>query len=486
LMVAYAVGLFSKENAVVLPAVVLLYELAVHRRVRDWVGYVVLLPPLLAWWTARQMVFAHNPVFHLAAADYIDNALLKGDAWTARLTAVKIIGKYLWLLVWPRTLSADYAYNQIPLAHWQDAALIATAAAIVAILAAAIWLWRRQPVVSFCLLFFFVALAPVSNIFFLCSSTMAERFLYLPSVAFAGLAGWAVAGAFERAPRLAGVVAGMLALTFGARTYVRNEDWRDPLTFWVQLVNTSPESYRGHAGLAAAIINHDPEHQYTDAAVASVRRALAITPDAVSVQVTAGQVYRTKGDTTTARDPGGEMLQTPASDDWYQQSLAALQKAARLAADPSAQKPGQASAAININESTINDEMGQTWMRLGNLSAAVEAFRQARRANPTREAYFLRLGDALVAAGQPAEAARCYWQALFIATDHAPARRALTAVYAQLPDRHCPELNASCPLIRQDICAAHAEMAQLLIEAGLHAAAKEVREHAVHDYGCPP
>ena len=189
----------------------------------------------------------------------------------------------------------------------------------------------------------------------------------------------------------------------------------------------------------------------------------------------------------TTRDTQGEMQQTPASAHWYQQSLAALQKAAAgLSIAPAVRKTGQPNAAVSVNESIIYDEMGQTWLRLGNPVAAVEAFRHARRANPTRADIFLRLGYALVATGQPAEAARSYWQALFIATNPAPVKAALTAVYTQLPDRLCLPFRPDCPLVHQDICAAHAEMVQLLVDAGQDEFARKTREHAVYDFHCPP
>jgi tetratricopeptide (TPR) repeat protein len=479
--VAYGLGLFSKENAIVLPAVALVHDLAFRKR--SWPSYAAMAPVLVVWFFMRHDVLSHNPAFVLTSADYIDNSLLKGDAWTARVTAVKIIGKYFGLLLWPATLSADYSYNQIPLARLADPGVLAAVVAIVAVLALAAWQWRQRPVVSFFLLMFFLALAPVSNLFFLTGTTMAERFLYLPAVALAGVIGSLTAELFERAPWPTGVCAGALVVACGIRTYVRNEDWRDDLGFWVKLVNTSPNSYRGHAGLAAAVINHDPDHQYVDAAVASVQRALAIAPDAVPVQITAGQVYRAKGDTLTSRDILGEMRQTPASLHWYQESLAALQNAAaHLTVSPVAQNTGQPNAALSVNESRVYDELGQTWMRLGNPTAAVEAFRRARRANPTREAVFLRLGDALVAAGQPEEAARSYWQALFIATDRVPAQKALAAIYA----KDCPQMNVTCPRIHDDICAAHIEMIQLLDNAGQKESAAEVRQHAIADYGCRP
>ena len=35
------------------------------------------------------------------------------------MTAVKVIGRYFQLLVWPARLSVDYSYNAIPLFGWK-------------------------------------------------------------------------------------------------------------------------------------------------------------------------------------------------------------------------------------------------------------------------------------------------------------------------------------------------------------------------------
>ena len=51
-----------------------------------------------------------------------DNPLLGADFWVARATAVKVIGQDLWLLLWPRWLSCDYSYDQIPFVTWTASA----------------------------------------------------------------------------------------------------------------------------------------------------------------------------------------------------------------------------------------------------------------------------------------------------------------------------------------------------------------------------
>src|ERR1019366_3913704 len=101
----------------------------------------------------------------------------------------------LWLFLWPARLSADYSYNAVPLfgwqvSNWEDVkALIALAfclgAGLLAVLLAIRWRRTGKPLLFF-LVFFFVALSPTSNLIVLIGSTMAKRFMYLPSVGLAG------------------------------------------------------------------------------------------------------------------------------------------------------------------------------------------------------------------------------------------------------------------------------------------------------------
>jgi cytochrome c553 len=125
-----------------------------------------------------------------------------------------VIGKFLWLFLWPARLSADYSYNAVPLfswsANWEDAkALIGLAvclgAALVAVILAVRGRRAEKPMLFF-LAFFFVAISPTSNLLVFIGSIMAERFLYLPSVGLAGCvvaAGYALAWPADAAPAAA-------------------------------------------------------------------------------------------------------------------------------------------------------------------------------------------------------------------------------------------------------------------------------------------
>src|SRR5260370_15842766 len=97
---------------------------------------------------------------------------------------MKILWKYIALLAWPRWLSCDYSYNQIPMAT--PGAGFAALAGILALLSLAAWLYRRSPQAFFFGLFFFLAMAPIANVFLIIGTIMAERLLDLPSIRFPG------------------------------------------------------------------------------------------------------------------------------------------------------------------------------------------------------------------------------------------------------------------------------------------------------------
>lgn len=263
LAAAQAVGVFSKESAAVLPGIMLLYDVTWRERA-GWrqraPGYAAVALPLAAFFWLRSGFDTRMLI------DFSENPLVSASLWTARFTAVEVVGNYRWLFLWPAHLSADYSYNGVPLfgwraSNWEEAkALFALAAALGAALLAvlaAIGPRRTGKPPLFSLVLFFVALLPASNLIVLIGSIMAERFLYLPSV---GLAGAVVAVAcalarlrfFDRSATRPVVWAalGVLCVVYAARTYARNFDWRDDFSLWTSAVSVCPGSARPHYNLA--------------------------------------------------------------------------------------------------------------------------------------------------------------------------------------------------------------------------------------------
>jgi len=450
---AQAVGILSKESAVVLPAIMLLYDLA-------WPGHTT--------WRLRAPAYG-APALPLAAFLYLrgqlhlpmlipfaDNPLVHAGFWTARLTAVKVIGKLLWLFLWPARLSADYSYNAVPLfawgANWEDAkALIALAVCVGAGLLATIWAVRGQragkPLIFF-LAFFFVAVSPTSNLLLFIGSIMAERFLYLPAV---GLAGCLVATIFAlgrrnslRRPAMARIAwagLGVLCLALAARTYARNFDWQDDLSLWTSAVNNCPESAKAHYNLAKTLEvlpGRLPE------AIAEYRVSLRIDPDHADVHNNLANAL--------SATPGG-----------LPQSLAEYRSALRI--DPNRAEP--------------HNNLANALARMpGRLPEAIAEYRAALRIRPDSAEVHYNLANALLRLpGRLAEAIDEYRTALRIDPDHADAHTNLGNALATFPGRLSEAIAEyrAAVRIQPDSAGAHISLANALstTPAGLSEAIAE-------------
>jgi len=308
LTLSQTIGLFSKENGVVLPALMLTYDLvwsghfsgqAVWRR--RIVSYAVLALPFAIFFGLRSQLQMHLEVpFH-------NNPLVGAAFGPARMTAFKVIGKFLWLFIWPARLAADYSFNSVPLfgwslASWEDLQAPIGLALCIAGIALAVRLRRENKPLCFFVLFFFIALAPTSNLFVLIGSAMSERFMYLPAI---GLTGCAIGFIYVLSRRYSQpalrkalwTVAGILCFALGARTYARNFDWHDEATLWRSVTDVNPDDALAHLNLGNALL--EIPGRMPDA-ISEYQRALRIYPSYAEAHNNLGAILLQSGRTTEA------------------------------------------------------------------------------------------------------------------------------------------------------------------------------------------
>jgi len=447
LAAAQAVGLFSKENGAVLPGIMLLYDLTWPERAtwrRRAAAYAVVALPIAAYLYLRSGAHIHMVV------EFTENPLVSAGFWTTRLTAIKVIGKYLWLFVWPARLSADYTYNTVELFgwrlwNWEDAqALIALAiclaAALLAVLLAVRWRRTGRPLFFF-LVFFFVALAPASNVFILGGSTMAERFLYLPSVGLAGCVVAAVCALGRRrwlkppaAARVAWAALGLVCLAFAARTYARNFDWRDERSLWASTVAVCPGSVRAHYSLGLAL-ERDPDR--LPEAIAEYETALQIQPDFVEAHNNlANALARLPGrmPEAIAEYQAALRIQPGRAAVHYNLATALAQTPGRL---PEAIAEYQAALRIRPDYAEAHHALANALAQTpGRMPEAIAEYQAAMRMEPGRADVHYNLANALAQTpGRLPEAVAEYRAALRIEPDFLEARVNLATTLARMPGR---------------------------------------------------
>ena len=192
-VVSFALTIFSKEQALTFPLVAMLYE-HFFRDDRAETNF---------WQKARRygdfwlMDFAYVlfRIEHLGA--FAPQIQLSRLGWyPSILSALALVGQYVGKLFWPVELCAYYVFQKgASVFEPQVMAGIAALAACAAIFAL---LFRRNRMAAFGFVWFFVTLAPVLHIRFLAGNVFAERYLYLPSVGFCWLVGWAGVWLWER------------------------------------------------------------------------------------------------------------------------------------------------------------------------------------------------------------------------------------------------------------------------------------------------
>jgi tetratricopeptide (TPR) repeat protein len=509
MVAAQAAGLFAKENAAVLPGILLLYDLAWPERA-TWraraPAYAALALPMALWLYLRGQVQTHMLIH------FMENPLVSAGFLTARLTAVKVIGKLLWLFVWPARLSADYSYNAIRLFgwhvfEWEDAkAVIALAVCLSAALLVLRWRHRRKPLFFF-LAFFFIALVPTANLVILIGSIMAERFAYLPSL---GLAGCAVAALHElgrRVPfkppasaRAASAGLAFVCLGLAARTYTRNLDWRDELSFWTSTVNVSPGSARAHNNLGNTFLRMPgrlPDAiaefeaalrilpDYTDAhynlgnalaqipgrgpdAIAEYQRALRIEPDFAQAHINLGNLLsQIPGRIPDAIAQFEAALRTEPdlADAHYNLGTILAQIPGR---GPDAVAQFQATLRIQPGSAKAHNTLGSVLSQMpGRQADAIAEYQAALRLQPDYARAHYNLGNILSQMpGRQSDAIAEYRAALRIQPDYADAHNNLANIFLQMPGRGADAIAEYQAALRfePNLAEAHANLASALAQ----------------------
>jgi tetratricopeptide (TPR) repeat protein len=552
------IGVFCKESAVVVLGLMGLYDVTFRLRKLDpnwfvnlsknfWrfciTGYVAILPPLITLIVVRRNVFGKLRPPELP---FVDNPLIGADFLTARLTAIKVIGRYLALLLFPKTLSCDYSYNQVPIVNWsfhtwEDWQSILALVGLIAVVFLAIRNYDRNKPLFFFILFFFGTLLPSSNLIpnptfgqslfdresWCIGSIMAERFLYLPSIGFAGcvvIAVYAICQRFlpQREPSgdqqrvwLQFVPRSALAaivVACGVRTWLRNPDWDNDVALWSQAVRACPNSFKTHKSLAYALYEvlsqmNPADKRYDpllDRIIDEGERALRVTDKTQIVFLHLGAYYRMKGDRLAqARLDGGLITNTPASAVWYRKSVETLEGAVpldRAFNEDNRQKElkrGREPDQIqDIGNHEIYWNLGLSYMRLAQYEPALRAYFYMRHLSPANPDACQSIATVYIDQGRAEDAAIALLQTLLLDGNRTDALRTLVQIYKQIDHEGCavtyspgqadPKLNSDCAIVRNHICTAYLGLAQVFLETKNAPLAQQIKQNALRNYPCPP
>jgi tetratricopeptide (TPR) repeat protein len=272
---SFFLALASKESAACLPLLLILTEIFGVGRTRDakcpraWP-----LPYVVAFGLWLALVWGN-----FATTDPIptvDNPLAAAGALERILRAGELLWKYVAWTLWPFGLKPDRGYAEV------GARIVAGPAAWIAwgaVVASALALRRRRPLLGLALLWLPASFAVTGNVAIPIGTLMAERLLYLPSLGPCLLAGMVferLRANSARSVRAFAVIAAGAAVLLLAFAYdERARVWSSDDHYHEQAAALSPRSAKAHYNLALSFARRG---RYEEAEQ-SFARALAIAPD---------------------------------------------------------------------------------------------------------------------------------------------------------------------------------------------------------------
>jgi protein O-mannosyl-transferase len=327
------------------------------------------------------------------------SGLAPHSSWPLSMRAtlmVRAMGDYARLMFWPANLHMERSvFGDGRSANAGELTVLAIGGgALLGAFACGCWRSGRGRALRILgATWFLLAILPVSNLVEL-NATVAEHWLYLPSVGFLLFLAGCIAELNERQQRFAVVIVCAGVFAASGRGFLRSGDWADPESFYRRTLAAGGNSVRLRTNLAQICWRRGDR----EAAKNDYREMLAITPDYPLARTALAQILAAEGKTAEAENllrAGIEAAK--GSDSVYPRPWALSLALARLQ-----QRNGDLSAALQTVRHTSNGT-APAWEVIDLEAELLEDINGPRAALPGVE-QFVRLHwwhhDALLALGR--------------------------------------------------------------------------------------
>jgi tetratricopeptide (TPR) repeat protein len=299
-LLLYFLGLLSKEMAITLPMVAVIYDLALNPAqgspisihslrdtVADRIFYYLGLAGVSLFYLSLRFVF-------LAGTEPAAS-LTYGSLFERLIYLPYHLFNFLRLVVLPYPLKAEYIFSY-PESFFEIYNIIAVISLAV-VIGFSFYIYKEFKVVSFGIWWFLITLLPVSNLIEI-TNPLAERYLYLPAVGFCMALSILLLNIPLRFPglnlnkaKMAGMCVVVLVALYAVITINRNSDWQDGLSLWSQTLKHVPNSPGVHSNLGRAYYDKG----MLDEAFKEFKTAIKLDPKAYKAHYNLGFAYEQKG-----------------------------------------------------------------------------------------------------------------------------------------------------------------------------------------------
>ncbi|MFA5199688.1 MAG: tetratricopeptide repeat protein [Candidatus Omnitrophota bacterium] len=240
---SFFLALFSKEMAIILPLILILYDYffvlkgklkGILARFRYYSGYIIIL---LFYLFMRFFLIVNNhlPVTYPGESFYINI-----------LTMSKVMATYLkWLFSPGDIYSTIPDWSDLTVNYFFDFWVLFSIVLLIACFLLAIRIHKSSKYYSFTIFWFFITLLPVSNLFPM-TNYIASRFLYLPALGFCFFAGVLLNKKGVKKLKYLPLV--ILAI-YSVLAFERNASWEENTEFHLRMAQRYPNNSLIHLEL---------------------------------------------------------------------------------------------------------------------------------------------------------------------------------------------------------------------------------------------
>jgi protein O-mannosyl-transferase len=286
-------SLGSKEIAATLPFFILLYEWYFFQDVNlKWLkrnSKYFLCALFLIGGIVWYFLGGHPIKSILSAYNHRDFTL-----WQRVLTEFRVVIYYISLIIFPHPMRLNLLHD-FPISHSfiEPITTLFSFIAIVGLIGTAIWLAKKERLLSFSILWFLGNLIIESSVIGV--EIIFEHRLYLPSMLII-LIFVSLVYRVGNSKWIGGILLCAVAITFSVWTYQRNIVWSDDVFLWKDCVVKSPHQSRQHYNLGVVLA----QNGNLDDAIKQYRSAIDIKPDYVEAYFNLGNALTKKGDVDDA------------------------------------------------------------------------------------------------------------------------------------------------------------------------------------------
>jgi len=239
-IISFVGGLLSKESSIIFPVLVLGLHITINKLKSQNTDLKKLINIHLTYWLVLAIYlflrltylnFGGTLNFYKTSNIFTENFLVR------LYTFFTVISYGLKLIILPSNLHPERSWPIfVNFLSWQ---VLISFFIILILIFIAIYRWKKEPIISFGIFWFFVSYFPMSNLVARINAVFWEHWLYVPSFGIL----IAICSFFYNRKKLKTIFIFLACIgifTFAIYTYSRNYNFSDPLTYYGYILKYEP------------------------------------------------------------------------------------------------------------------------------------------------------------------------------------------------------------------------------------------------------